>query len=127
MKRTSQDSSWMVLKDIHIFRVIHLDLTKKQFLSSFIQGRTWEMGSQLEETVRFNDKGHKEPAHKYMSISLEMKLRMMHNFEGGQNLSPDILELGFAESTVNTTVNGAACIEEIVKRTTGIVNNNKEI
>jgi hypothetical protein len=58
-----------------------------------------------------------EPSRKRTAIDLEMKIRIIHKYEGGQSLSAISRELGFAVSTVNTIVKDAARIKEHVKGT----------
>jgi hypothetical protein len=47
-----------------------------------------------------------------------MKIRLLCKYEGGKSLSAVSLELGFAISTVNTTVKDAAYVNGRVKGTT---------
>jgi hypothetical protein len=46
-----------------------------------------------------------------------MKIRMICEYEDGQNVSGSARELGFAISTVNITVQDSACIEKYVYET----------
>lgn len=48
-------------------------------------------------------------------IDLEMKMRMINKFEGGQSLSSISRELGFAASTVSTILKDSARIKEHVR------------
>jgi transposase-like protein len=58
-----------------------------------------------------------KPSRKRTTIDLEMKIRIIRKYEGGQSLTAISRELGFAVSTVNTIVKDAARIKEHVKGT----------
>jgi hypothetical protein len=62
-------------------------------------------------------KGKTEPSHKRTAIDLEMKIRIIRKYEGGQRLSAISRELVFAVSTVNAIVKDATRIKEHVKGT----------
>jgi hypothetical protein len=53
--------------------------------------------------------GRGEPSRKHTAIDVEMKKRMIRNYEGGQSLSAIARGLHFVVSTI---VNYAACIRE---------------
>jgi hypothetical protein len=61
--------------------------------------------------------GNSEPSCKRTAIDLELKLRMIRKYEGGQSLSAIARELVLAVSTVNTIVKDAFRIKERVKVT----------
>jgi transposase-like protein len=56
-----------------------------------------------------------QPIRKRTKIDLEMKIKMIKKYEGGQSLSAIARELGLSASTVNTTVKDADRIKEHVK------------
>uniref|UniRef100_A0A8C9SKK2 HTH CENPB-type domain-containing protein n=1 Tax=Scleropages formosus TaxID=113540 RepID=A0A8C9SKK2_SCLFO len=64
---------------------------------------------------RHTDAKITQPKRKRTKIDLEMKMKMIKKYEGGQNLSAIARELGLSVSTVNTIVKNAARIKEHVK------------
>jgi hypothetical protein len=59
--------------------------------------------------------GNRKPSHKCTAIDLELKLRMIRKYEGGQSLSAIAGELSAVVSTVNTIVKDASRIKKHVK------------
>jgi hypothetical protein len=58
--------------------------------------------------------GNSEPSCKCTTIDLELKLRMIRKYKGGQSLSASTRELSLAVSTVNTIVKNVSHIKEHV-------------
>jgi hypothetical protein len=56
--------------------------------------------------------GRSKPSYKHTAIDLEMKIRMIHKYEGGQCLSAITCEFGFVELSVNAIVKDGAHTKE---------------
>jgi hypothetical protein len=56
--------------------------------------------------------GRKKPFYKHTALALEMKIRMILKYEGGQSLSATRHELGFAVSIMNTIMKDIPHIKE---------------
>jgi hypothetical protein len=55
--------------------------------------------------------GKSRSSHECIAIDLEMKMRMIHKYEGGQRLSAIACELGFVVSSLNTIMKGTAMMK----------------